>query len=110
MEENENSFFQDHELHYFRAIAGRLEKLRDQAMQMRDLHKMHLDVQQNHIMTVLTVATAIFVPLTLIVDWYGMNFTHMPKLDTWWGHPAVAVLRALVALGSLAWPKRRKWL
>lgn len=117
LEENENGFFRDEDLRYFRTISSRLDKLRDQAgslrdqaLQMRDLHKMHLDIQQNHIMTVLTVLTAIFAPLTLIVGWYGMNFTHMPELSAWWGYPGVIALSLIIAVGSVVWFKRKKWL
>lgn len=117
LEENENRFFSKSDIRYFRIAYGRLDKmrdqaktLRDQALQMRDLYKMHLDIQQNHIMTVLTVVTAIFAPLTLIVGWYGMNFVHMPELEWAWGYPAVITLCAIIALGCFAFFKRRKWL
>ncbi len=117
LEENENAFFAEEDLRYFRTIYGRLDKLRDQAsslrdqaMQMRDLYKMHLDIEQNHIMTVLTIVTVIFAPLTLIAGWYGMNFVHMPELASRWGYPVVIAVSALVAIGSLVYFKRRKWL
>lgn len=117
LEENENGFFPKKDLRYLRVAYGRLDKLRDQAktlrdqaLQMRDLYKMHLDVRQNHIMTVLTVVTAIFAPLTLIVGWYGMNFQNMPELVWRWGYPAVIAVSAAVAIGCIAFFKHRKWL
>lgn len=116
-EENENGFFAEEDIRYFRTVYSRLDKLRDQssslrdqALQMRDLYKMHLDIEQNHIMTVLTVVTVIFAPLTLIAGWYGMNFADMPELSSAWGYPAVIALSALVAVGSLFYFKKRKWL
>ncbi|MBE6476284.1 MAG: magnesium transporter CorA [Actinomyces succiniciruminis] len=117
LEENENGFFREEDLRYFRTVYGRLDKLRDQAsslrdqaLQMRDLYKMHLDVRQNHIMAALTIVTAIFAPLTLIVGWYGMNFEHMPELVWPWSYPAVAVLSVLVVIGCIVFFKHRKWL
>ncbi|SHE24140.1 magnesium transporter CorA family protein [Actinomyces glycerinitolerans] len=117
LEENENGFFREEDLRYFRTVYGRLDKLRDQAsslrdqaLQMRDLYKMHLDVRQNHIMAALTIVTAIFAPLTLIVGWYGMNFEHMPELAWPWSYPAVAVLSVLVVIGCIVFFKHRKWL
>ncbi|WP_276670072.1 CorA family divalent cation transporter [Schaalia cardiffensis] len=117
LEENENGFFAEENLRYFRTVYGRLDKLRDQAsslrdqaLQMRDLSKMRLDIQQNHIMTVLTVVTVIFAPLTLIVGWYGMNFTHMPELAWRWGYPLVFLVSLTVTLGLIFFFKRRKWL
>lgn len=116
-EENENGFFADENLRYFRLLDAQLEKLRDkarmlsvQAQQVRDLYKMHLDIRQNNIMTVLTVVTAIFAPLTLIVGWYGMNFEHMPELAWPISYPAVFVACLLITVGLVAYFKRRKWL
>ena len=84
-EENENNFFKPENLRYFSTFINRASRLhdtstslRDYTMQIRDLYKAHLDVKQNRIMTVLTVVTTIFMPLTLIVGWYGMNFRYMP--------------------------------
>ena len=77
-EENGNHFFKQENLRYFRLFAGKLERLRDTStalrhhtIQIRDAYKRHLGIRQNNIMTVLTVVTTIFLPLTLIVGWYG---------------------------------------
>ena len=61
-------------------------------------------------MTVLTVVTTIFMPLTLIVGWYGMNFKYMPELDWVWGYPIVIAVSVLIVIGSLIFFKRKKWL
>lgn len=60
-------------------------------------------------MRAFTVITALFLPLSLIAGWYGMNFTHMPELDWRYGYPAVIVLSALVCVILLVWFRRRKW-
>ena len=117
LEENENGFFSEDDLRYFRVTFSRVDKLRDQtkslrdqAVQIRDLYNTSLDVRQNRIMTVLTVVTAIFAPLTLITGWYGMNFVHMPELNWAWAYPAVLCVCLIVAIGCLAFFKHRKWL
>ena len=116
-EDNENGFFTYENLRYFRLLYGRLDMLRDQAatlreqaLQMLDLYKMRLDLRTNHIMTVLTVVTAIFAPLTLIAGWYGMNFANMPELTWKWGYPLVFVLCLVIAVACLLFFKRKKWL
>ena len=117
LEDNENGFFDPEGLRYFRVVYNRLDKLRDQAdslreqaLQMLDLYKMRLDIRTNRIMTVLTVVTAIFAPLTLIAGWYGMNFANMPELTWKWGYPLVALVCVLIAVGCIVFFKRRKWL
>lgn len=116
-EENENGFFEPENLRYFRLFINRAERLHEQAtslrdytMQLRDLYKAHLDLKQNRIMTVLTVVTTIFMPLTLIVGWYGMNFRYMPELNSEWGYPIVIAASILIVIGSLLFFKKKKWL
>ncbi len=116
-EENENNFFKQENLRYFRSFLNRMARLhdtstslRDYTMQLRDLYKAHIDIKQNRIMTVLTVVTTIFMPLTLIVGWYGMNFRYMPELEWRWGYPVVIAVCVLIALGSLLFFKKKKWL
>ena len=117
LEENENNFFKPDNLRYFRLFSNRIERFRDtakaigdHAVQIRDIYKAHLDIKQNRIMTVLTVVTTIFMPLTLIVGWYGMNFRHMPELESAWGYPVVIAVSALILIGSLLYFKKKKWL
>ena len=61
-------------------------------------------------MTVLTIVTTIFMPLTLIVGWYGMNFVHMPELQYTWSYPAVFIVCILIVVVSIVYFKIRKWL
>ena len=117
LEENENNFFKPDNLRYFRLFSNRIERFRDtakavedHAVQIRDIYKAHTDIKQNRIMTVLTVVTTIFMPLTLIVGWYGMNFRYMPELDSVWGYPVIIAVSLLVLIGSLLYFKKEKWL
>ena len=116
-EENENNFFKQENLRYFRLFLNRMARLhdnstalRDYTMQLRDQHKAQLDIKQNRIMTVLTVVTTIFMPLTLIVGWYGMNFRYMPELEWIWGYPVVIALSVVIVIASLLFFKKKKWL
>ena len=69
-----------------------------------------MDVKQNRIMTVLTVVTTIFMPLTLIVGWYGMNFQNMPELTSPYGYTGVIILSIMVVVGGLLFFRMKKWL
>lgn len=117
LEENENNFFKQENLRYFRLFLDRMARLhdtstslRDYTMQLRDLYKAHLDIKQNRIMTVLTVVTTIFLPLTLIAGWYGMNFRYMPELEWKWGYPVVIAVCVVIVGLSLLFFKKKKWL
>ena len=60
-------------------LHGYVEFLRDYLVQIRDLYQSLIDVEQNKVMRMLTVVTTIFLPLSLIAGWYGMNFPYMPE-------------------------------
>jgi len=117
LEENENEFFAEDNIRYFSLFskrAGRLfdmsNSLIDYTSQIRADYDANLTDKQNHIMTILTVVTTIFSPLTLITGWYGMNFKYMPELNSEYGYPAVFIISLLVAILSLLYFKHKKWL
>ena len=84
--------------------------LSDYAAQIRDLNQTQIDIKQNRIMTVLTVITSIFMPLTLITGWYGMNFVYMPELQSPLAYPIVIAISILIFAGCLIFFKLKKWL
>ncbi len=117
LQENENNFFKPENTRYFRLFTDRVTRLhdtasslRDYAMQIRDVYNTQIDVKQNRIMTLLTVVTTIFMPLTLIVGWYGMNFRYMPELETKWGYPVVVIVSIAIIIGGLWFFRKKKWL
>lgn len=116
-EENENGFFEQDKIRYFRLILNRVSRLRDRAaslreytMQILDMSKSYIDIRQNRIMTVLTVVTTIFMPLTLLVGWYGMNFKYMPELEYRWSYPLVLGACICIIVFSLLFFKKKKWI
>jgi magnesium transporter len=61
-------------------------------------------------MKVLTIFSAVMLPLTFIAGVYGMNFENMPELHSKYGYYAVWVLMAAVAVVMLLFFKRRGWI
>ena len=117
LEENENGFFSEANLRYMHLFMNRMARrhdsavsLRDHAIQVRDLYNAQLEVRQNRTVTLLTVITTIFMPLTLIVGWYGMNFRYMPELEWRLGYPVVIVVSIVIVIFCLLFFKKKKWL
>ena len=117
LEENENDFFKEDNLRYFHMFTNRMARLhdiaaslRDYTVQLGDLYQSQIDLKQNHIMTILTVVMAIFMPLTLIVGWYGMNFKNMPELDSPLGYPVVIGVSVVIVVVCLVIFKKKNWL
>lgn len=82
--------------------------LRDYITQLRESLQAEIDIDMNQVMKLFTVITAIFLPLTLIVGWYGMN-VRMPEIG-WAGiYPAIIAASLLIVIASIAYFKRNKW-
>ncbi|WP_303836896.1 CorA family divalent cation transporter [Ruminococcus flavefaciens] len=117
LEENENDFFKEENTRYFHLFTQRVSRLhdftaslREYSIQIRDLYQSKLDIKQNRIMALLTVITSIFMPLTLIAGWYGMNFKYMPELEYRSAYPIVIAVSILIVIISLIFFKKKKWL
>ncbi len=117
LEENENGFFKEENLRYMHLFMNRINRrydsaasLREHTIQVQDLYNSQMDVNLNQTMTVLTVITTIFMPLTLIAGWYGMNFRYMPELEWEFGYPVVILVSILIVILCLVIFKKKKWL
>ena len=69
-----------------------------------------INIQQNDIIKIFSVAAVVFLPPTLIASIYGMNFRHMPELDWWVGYPLAITLMVVAAVLPYLYFKRRGWL
>lgn len=84
--------------------------LREYAIHIREAYQTQIDIKQNKIMEILTIVTTIFLPLTLITGWYGMNFEHMPELKWEYGYPAMILGSIIVVMVCMRWFKRKNLL
>lgn len=69
-----------------------------------------ISIEQNSVFRVLSVASLIFMPPTLVAGIYGMNFKLMPELDWHWGYPLAVLLMVLAGIIPIAYLKQRKLL
>lgn len=82
--------------------------LRDYVSQVRETFAAERDMKTNELMKIFTVVTSIFFPLTLIVGWYGMNFTTMPELTWKYGYIYVITISIIVIISLIIFFKRKK--
>lgn len=102
---------------FYRDVYDHLIRVVDLSESYRDLISGSLDAylsvvsnRMNEIMKVLTIFSAIMLPLTFIAGVYGMNFDNMPELHSRYGYFAVIVVMLVVAVGMLMFFKRRGWI
>lgn len=115
LQENENDLFDRDVLHYFKLFTAKAERLSngtqmlcDSLIHLRESLEANTNYNLNNVMKIFTVVTTIFLPLTLIVGWYGMNFTNMPEITWKYGYLSVIILSLLVVVGCLTLFKRKK--
>ena len=69
-----------------------------------------ININQNKIIKIFSVASVALLPPTLIASLYGMNFRHMPELDWTLGYPMALGLMVASALVPMWYFRRRGWL
>lgn len=69
-----------------------------------------VNIQQNRIIKLFSVAAVILMPPTLVASIYGMNFRRMPELDWTWGYPVALLVMVASAILPYLYFKWKKWL
>lgn len=91
-------------------VIENIEVLRDMTSGLLDLYMNTTSNRMNEIMKVLTIMSAIFIPVTFIAGLYGMNFVNMPELAYKNGYFLVLGIMLIVLIGMLIFLKRKKWI
>jgi magnesium transporter len=84
-------------------------RLSDKIQLLLDAVLGFINIQQNDLFKILTIASVVGVPPTILVGVWGMNFKNMPELNWAWGYPLACL--AVIASGvlPLLWFKRQGW-
>ncbi len=99
-------------------IMDLIESYRDVVSGLMEMYLSAVGMRTNEIMRVLTVMSAIFIPLTFVAGVYGMNFDNaggqnplnLPELHWALGYPVCIALMVAIAIGQIIFFKRKKWL
>jgi magnesium transporter len=117
LEKMQSPFLQAENRNYFADLKENclavLEEIEANKQILEGMANLYYAVQgqrMNEIMKVLTVVSAIFIPLTFIVGVYGMNFKHMPELDYPYGYYTVVGVMFAISITLLIVFIKRGWL
>ena len=83
--------------------------LREYAGQISEIYQAQIDIYQNKVMKILTVVTTIFLPLSLLAGWYGMNFKYMPELAWPYSYPMLTAASLVIVIFSLYILKKKNF-
>ena len=88
----------DYEVH----LAGKVQFLLDAVLG-------YITIEQNDLFKILTIASVVGIPPTVLAGIWGMNFKVMPELDWHAGYPLALVAIVLSVVVPLMWFKARGW-
>jgi len=91
-------------------VMDTVETFRDMLSGMVELYLSNVSLKLNEIMKVLTMISTIFIPLSFLASLYGMNFKHMPELETEYGYFVVLGVMAATVGTMLYFFRRKGWL
>jgi magnesium transporter len=109
VEPSTNLFIRDLYDHVSQVLEN-LDTQRDMLTNLYELYNSELSNKSNHVMKVLTIVSAIFIPLTFIVGVYGTNFINLPETHTQYGYFAMWGVMILIATLQLIYFRKKKWL
>ncbi|MET0067367.1 MAG: zinc transporter ZntB [Candidatus Thiodiazotropha sp.] len=87
-----------------------LDLARERAILLQEELRNRIAEQQNQRMYVLSLVTAIFLPLSFLTGVFGMNVMGLPGVDNPWGFLLVVAGMLLLAAGVGVWMRFRDWL
>jgi magnesium transporter len=90
-------------VHFAEGLVSRVQLLQDAATGI-------INIDQNDVMKVLTIASVVGIPPVLVAGIYGMNFKDMPELNWAWGYPYALAVIVITALLPLIWFKWKDWI
>jgi magnesium transporter len=91
-------------------IIDTFENYRDIISGMLDIYLSSVSNKMNEIMKVLTIISTIFIPLSFLAGFYGMNFLYMPELKIPIAYPILIIIMIIIAIIMILFFKRKKWL
>ena len=117
VERSDHRLIHDESRIYFRNIYDHtvqiietLDSLRDLTSSMMDLYLSSVSLKLNEIMKVLTIFSALFIPLTFLAGVYGMNFSYLPEKDWHYGYAMFWTICILATIFMLFYFRKKRWM
>jgi magnesium transporter len=109
IDEADQGLFRDVHDHMYRMaeLSDSYRQLLDSAMSS---YRSAQDDQLNDMLRILTLVSAMLLPITMIAGIYGMNFEYMPELRARHGYFVVLASFAVIIIGMATWFRHRGWI
>ncbi len=97
-------------INHAEAVERSVDRLVRSVQDLQMQYQVHQQEKTNRRLGLLTILSAVFMPLTLMVGIWGMNFEFMPELSLRWGYPAALAAMATLGGGLLWYFRSHGWL
>jgi magnesium transporter len=87
-----------------------IESLKSILTDLLNIYSTHVNHKLNEVMKILTIFSAIFIPLTFIAGIYGTNFDYLPELKFKYSYFWMLGIMLVLAIGMVIFFKRKRWL
>jgi magnesium transporter len=94
----------DHTVRIYELVETQRERLSNAL----EVHLSHISNTLNQVMKRLTAVATIFMPLTFLTGFFGMNFEHLP-FQSLWALALALIAMALIPAGMWLWMRRARW-
>ena len=113
----DNPFVKESVRKYFSDVQDHYNQIYDEIVLYREMintifetYMSNVSNKMNQVMTVLTIFSAIFIPLTFLAGIYGMNFLEIPGLTNPNGFYYLLAGSIVIVIGMLGFFKAKKWI
>ncbi len=96
--------------HHAEMVVNQLESQWEMIASFLDAYNAALSKKMNDTIKILTIFSAVILPLSLIAGIYGMNFKVMPELDWKYGYAMALGLMGIIGFGLVRYFKKKGWL
>jgi len=93
----------------FIQLVENLDLMRERALMLQEHFMANISHEQNSRLYLLSIVSAIFLPLTFLSGLFGMNVAGMPGLQNPWAFAYVVIFSVLLTTGLLIWFKKSRW-
>ncbi|TFF99114.1 MAG: magnesium/cobalt transporter CorA [Promethearchaeota archaeon] len=91
-------------------IIDTFENFRDIITTLHESYLSRINQRMNEIINLLTIISSIFIPLSFLAGFYGMNFIYMPEVRHPMGYPIIIMVMISIAVLMLLYFKKKKWI
>jgi len=109
LHKEDNQVYYDDLKDHLNRLTGNLNEQRELMRHLLDLHMNNQSNQMNQVMKTLTLFSAIFIPLSFLTGFFGMNFTHFEALEYKYAVSIFILCSVLLILGMIYFFKRMKY-